>query len=111
VATSVAEASIRWIIRGTEGEIAFTAPPESYVQTDLSQSKVVVKKWKGEAEEINFKRDEPAYISAETGYVVNTARLYESVATGSEDGYPSFESAKKVHNLIEQVKKVAVWAP
>ncbi|CRG89278.1 hypothetical protein PISL3812_06314 [Talaromyces islandicus] len=110
-ATSADDASIRWIISGTEGEIAFTAPPESYVQTDLAQSKVVVKKWKGEAEEIDFKRDEPTHISAETGHVVNTARLYESFATGNEDGYPSFESARKVHNLIEQVKKVAVWAP
>lgn len=111
VPASVDQASIRWIVSGTEGEIAFTAPPEAYVQMDLSQSKLLLKKWKGEIEEIDFTRDEPAHVSGEPANIINTARLYEAFATGNEVGYPSFESAKKVHNLTEQVKKAAVWAP
>lgn len=111
VPTSVDEATIRWVISGTEGELNFVAPADSYVQTDLSQSKLFVKKWKGETEEIDFKGEEPAHISDASAHVINTARLYEAFAIGNEDGYPTFESARKVHNLIEQVKKVAVWAP
>jgi len=111
VPASADDAVIRWIISGTEGELNFVGPAESYVQSDLVKSKVLFRKWKGEIEEIDFQRDEPAHISNATGFVVNTARLYESFATGNEDGYPSLESAQKIHNLIEQIKKVAVWAP
>lgn len=112
VPASVEESSIRWIVSGTEGELELIAPGGSYVQGNLSKSKLLVKKWKGETEEIDFnKRDEPAYVSSAGDLSINIARLYESFATGKEDGYPSFESAKKIHNLIEQIKKVAVWAP
>ncbi|PGH07398.1 hypothetical protein AJ79_06300 [Helicocarpus griseus UAMH5409] len=110
---SADEAGHRWIISGTEGELQFTIPAGNFIQIQghLSEAKVLLKRWKGETEEVDFKRNEPAHVSSVTGDVINTARLYESFATGDEDGYPSFESARKVHHLIDRMKKVAVWAP
>ena len=108
---SADEAGFRWIISGSEGEIVFTSPAGGYVQGPMPDAKVLLRKWKGETEEVNWKKDEPAHVTNVLEYAINTARLYEAFATGDEDGYASIESARKVHHLIERVKKVAIRAP
>ncbi|EED16417.1 oxidoreductase, putative [Talaromyces stipitatus ATCC 10500] len=109
--TSVDEAGFRWIISGSEGEIEFTSPAGGYIQGSGPNCKVLLRKWKGGMEEVDLRRDEPAHVTNVLEFGINTARLYEAFATGDEDGYPSIESARKVHHLIERIKKVAVWAP
>lgn len=108
---SADEAGFRWVISGSEGEIVFTNPAGGYVQGHMPNAKVLLKKWKGEAEEVDWKCSEPAHVTGVFDLAINTARLYEAFATGDEDGYPSLESARKVHHLIDRVKKVATWAP
>lgn len=108
---SVDEAGFRWIISGSEGEIEFTSPAGGYIQGSMPNCKVLLRKWKGETEEVDWKRDEPAHVTNVCEFGINTARLYEAFATGDEDGHPSIESARKVHHLIERIKKVAIWAP
>ncbi|KUL87947.1 hypothetical protein ZTR_03943 [Talaromyces verruculosus] len=108
---SADEAGFRWLISGSEGEIVFTSPAGGYVQGSMPDAKVLLRKWKGETEEVKWKKDEPAHVTNVLEFGINTARLYEAFATGDEDGYASIESARKVHHLIERVKKVAIWAP
>lgn len=100
----------RWIVSGSEGELEFTSP-SAMIQGELPQAKVFLRKWNGKTEGVKLKRDEPAHVAGLPGHAINTARLYEAFATDDEDGYPSIESARKVHLLLEQVKDVAVWAP
>jgi predicted dehydrogenase len=107
---TVNEVGFRWTISGSEGEIEFVSPT-GFIQGYLDQSKVFLKKWQGETKEVNLARSEPDHVASLPGHAINTARLYEAFATGDEDGYPSIESARKVHHLIERVKKIAVWAP
>ncbi|KAH8701022.1 putative oxidoreductase [Talaromyces proteolyticus] len=107
---SVDEEGFRWIISGSEGEIEFTGPAGSYIQANF-KAKVFLRKWKGETEAIDLSRNEQEHVTSIGDLGINTARLYEAFATGNEDGYPSFESTRKVHHLIERIKSVAVWAP
>lgn len=105
------ETGFKWIISGSEGEIVFTSPAGGYVQGSMPDARILLKNWKSETEEVKWKTDEPAHVTSVFEYAINTARLYEAFATGDEDGYPSIESARKVHRLIERVKKNAIWAP
>lgn len=107
---SVDNVGFRWLISGSEGEIEFTAPAGGYIQGEMPNSKIFLRNWKDETEEVDFKRDEPAHVAI-SDHGINTARLYESFAMGDEDGYPSIDWALKVHRLIERIKKAAVWAP
>jgi predicted dehydrogenase len=106
---TVNEVGFRWIVSGTEGELEFTSP-NNHIQSHLSESKLFLKKWQGATEEVSYQCDEPAHVSSLPDHVINTGRLYESFATGDEEGYASFEAARNVQNLIERVKEVAIWA-
>lgn len=109
---SVDEAGFRWIISGSEGELEFTSPAGTYIQGYSPDSKIFLKKWKGETQEIQWEQqDEPSHVTSIFEHALNTARLYEAFAVADVDSYPSIESACKVHRLIERVKKDAIWAP
>lgn len=109
-ATAV-EPTYRWVVTGSEGELQFTHDSRGFIQGDPSLSKLFLKKWKDDLESVDVSRDEPEHVSSMPLHAINTARLYEALATGDAEGVPTLEAARKVHHFIERVKEVAVWAP
>jgi predicted dehydrogenase len=100
----VDELGLRWLISGTKGEIEVTMK-EAHLQQAPPGRRIRLRKGKDEVEVFEFdKVEEPGYISnvAQTG--INTARLYEDIATG-KDGFADFEQACRLHRLLHKMVK------
>ncbi len=107
---AVDQTGTRWVISGTDGELELDYPTGSFVQFNQADAKVTLRKWKSEPLTIDFKREEPTHVAKVMDHAINTARLYEAFATGDNDGAPSLEDTARVHELIEKIKKAAVWS-
>ncbi|KAF7557372.1 hypothetical protein G7Z17_g680 [Cylindrodendrum hubeiense] len=105
--TSVDGLGQRWIISGTEGEIIFTAGP-GFLNFGLPDEKIMVKKWKEEAKEVNFAREEGDYYGKAGLVSTNTLRLYEAIAKGEANAYTTIEQSLKTQELVERIKNGAV---
>jgi len=99
----------RWIISGTKGEIVFTGGP-GFLNFGLPDLKIIVKKFREEAEEISFAREEGRYYEKAGLVSINTLRLYEAIAKGETNAYATIEQSLQTQKLIERIKSSAVWA-
>ncbi|KAI0132467.1 hypothetical protein BJ170DRAFT_249111 [Xylariales sp. AK1849] len=103
----------RWIITGTEGEIALTVPEGQWQWRDkatLGGWSLKLKVGKAaETEEIDAATlvDTSAAAKVESPGT-NTARIYQSFANGG-GLEATFESALKTHRLLERIAKSAGW--
>ena len=111
VANPAADVSFRWIISGSEGEID-VATPVGFVQMLAPGAKVLLRKWKGDVEEIDMATtSEPAHISALPDYVKGIARVYEAYATNDQDGFASLQDGLKTQKVLQRMIDGAIIAP
>ena len=110
-ANPAADVSLRWIIGGSEGEIDLAAPV-GYVQMLGPGAKVLLRKWKGDVEEIDVATtSEPAHVSALPDYVKGIARVYEAYATNDQDGFASLRDGLKTQKVLQRIIDGAIIAP
>ncbi|KFA73866.1 hypothetical protein S40288_00876 [Stachybotrys chartarum IBT 40288] len=102
--------SFHWIISGTKGEIIFTAG-QGFIQTSPLNGKIVMRKKGGEAEEVDFTRQEGDHVAKTESTPRNILRVYEAYAEADTDGYVDIEQSVQTQRLVEEVKNNAIWAP
>ncbi|VUC23967.1 unnamed protein product [Clonostachys rosea] len=100
----------RWVITGTKGEVTFTSGP-GFFQMGFNGPKILLKNWGGEAEEVSFDAKEAEYYDSMTPLGLNTLRLYEAYAKGETDGYSNIEQTLRTEEVLDKIKKTAIWAP
>lgn len=97
----------RWVITGTEGEVAFTAGPGVF-QMSPSDAKITLKKGVAEAEEVDFSQKEGEYYANIGPMGLNTLRFYEAYAKGQSEAYSTIEQTLETEKVMRELKKVAV---
>lgn len=99
--------AFRWVITGTEGEVAFTAGPGVF-QMSPPGAKITLKKGMADTEEVDFSRKEGEYYANMGPMGGNTLRFYEAVAKDDVGAFSTIEQTLETEKLMRQLKKVAV---
>lgn len=100
----VDELGLRWLISGTNGEIEITME-EDHLQQAPPGRKIRLRREKEEVDVFEFGSvEEPGYISSVAQTGINTARVYEDIATG-KDGFADFKQATDLHRLLDKMVK------
>ncbi|KAK3382658.1 putative oxidoreductase [Lasiosphaeria ovina] len=109
---------IRWIIAGTEGEIAVTLPESladisAQWQTSYPRAKVHVRVGRDEPVEVDldagFAAHDPAVLALEHT-PLNTGLVYDAFAHGDKSRYADFASALRTRRLLERIAKAGGYA-
>lgn len=101
----VDDTDMRWIISGTEGEIAVTGPDLWQISDQGFKLQVRIGGEAAEFADIDALRPEAA---AKVGGVgANVASMYDAFAKGDKSSYATFESAAKTHRLLDRIRKAA----
>jgi predicted dehydrogenase len=116
--TAVNDGGYRWIITGSKGEIELVMDKSGWFHQGLplENTTIYVHKRGGEGEpkteEVKAitRDDEPEYLKGLPAHVVNTARLYQSFATGDEKGYADVDATLVVQRLMARINKEAICA-
>ncbi|KAI0099014.1 oxidoreductase [Nemania sp. FL0031] len=103
----VDDASFRWIISGTEGELEVTVPPTNWQFGDPKRT-LKLKIGSGEVQTVDFLSNDQ-FEGKIPAISTNTARQYLAFAKGDTDGVATFGSALKTHRLIDRIIKAAGW--
>lgn len=105
--STVDNIAIRWLITGNEGEIEVTSA-EPHWQLSPPSLKLRLKIGTAEeAEEISFLSDEDTVASNIQLRGANVARIYDAFTTGDESHFATFESATKLHKLLDKILRNA----
>ncbi|OAQ96062.1 hypothetical protein LLEC1_03507 [Akanthomyces lecanii] len=97
----------RWVITGTEGEVAFTAGPGVF-QMNPADAKITLKKGVADSEEVDFGGKEGDYYANVGPMGGNTLRFYEAVAKRDAGAYSTIEQTLETEKLMRELKKIAI---
>jgi predicted dehydrogenase len=105
--TEVDGVSFRWIISGTEGEAEVLVYQGHWQSSGLKRT-LTVKIGNSKAQNVNFMANdefEPKVPFPGT----NVARQYHAFAKGNTETVATFQSALKIHRLLDRIIRSAGW--
>ncbi|KAI1263642.1 NAD(P)-binding protein [Xylariaceae sp. FL1019] len=109
-ATAAEQASYRWVITGTEGEVVYTADAGTF-QTPPPNQKIHLKKGDADIEQVDFSRKEGDYIDQTAMLGLNVQRLYDAYAKHEDDALSTIEQTLETEKQMLELKKNAIWTP
>lgn len=105
---SVESIGLRWLITGTEGELEITTPESQWQSAPTEEITLKARFRQGsQTQDEDFMAKEWEGIAELTSSARNTARLYESFASGDREQYPDFREALEVTRVFDWIREEA----